>query len=90
MSLVARTAVVTGATRGIGAGVARELARQGVQVFITGRTAADRQRIDPGIQAIRCDHRYDTEVDAAFAWVIREAGAIDILVNNVWGGYGTQ
>lgn len=87
MSLDGRTAVVTGATRGVGAGVARELARQGVQVFITGRTAPDRQRIDACITAVRCDHRHDAEVDGAFEWIMRQTGAIDILVNNVWGGY---
>ena len=36
---------------------------------------------------IRCDHRVDAEVDAAFERVARDAGGLDILVNNVWGGY---
>jgi NAD(P)-dependent dehydrogenase (short-subunit alcohol dehydrogenase family) len=31
--------------------------------------------------------REDEQVAAAFARVVQEAGAIDILVNNVWGGY---
>lgn len=36
---------------------------------------------------IHCDHRVDSQVEAAFQMIAREAGAIDILVNNVWGGY---
>ena len=36
------------------------------------------------ITGIRCDHRVDAEVSAAVA---EEANGIDILVNNVWGGY---
>src|ERR1051325_3620158 len=87
MNLNAKTAVVTGATKGVGAGVARELARQGVQVFITGRSAPDRNQIADRIIGVRCDHRQDAEVDAAFEWINRKAGAVDILVNNVWGGY---
>jgi NAD(P)-dependent dehydrogenase (short-subunit alcohol dehydrogenase family) len=37
--------------------------------------------------ALPCDHRDDAQVDALFTQVLDEAGRIDILVNNVWGGY---
>ena len=87
MSLDGRVAIVTGATRGVGAGIARELARQGARVFITGRSATDPGHLDQRIRAIRCDHRLDAEVEAAFKVISGEANAIDILVNNVWGGY---
>jgi NAD(P)-dependent dehydrogenase (short-subunit alcohol dehydrogenase family) len=40
-----------------------------------------------GPPGIRCDHRVDTELEAEFSLILREAGVIDILVNNVWGGY---
>jgi dehydrogenase/reductase SDR family protein 1 len=82
-----KVAVVTGATKGVGRGVARELARQGARVFITGRSAANHERLDDQVIGIRCDHRDDAQVQDAFDWIGREAGAIDILVNNVWGGY---
>jgi NAD(P)-dependent dehydrogenase (short-subunit alcohol dehydrogenase family) len=36
---------------------------------------------------IRCDHRDDQQVASAFERVVREGGDLDILVNNVWGGY---
>lgn len=37
--------------------------------------------------AVRCDHRNDAEVSAVFERVQEEQGRLDILVNNVWGGY---
>jgi NAD(P)-dependent dehydrogenase (short-subunit alcohol dehydrogenase family) len=80
-------AVVTGATRGVGRGIARELHRQGARVFVTGRSAPDFDRIEGETFAIRCDHRDDEAVRAAFARITAEAGSIDLLVNNVWGGY---
>ena len=87
MNLDGTVAVVTGATSGVGAGVARELARQRAHVFITGRSVPGYAPVDERITGIRCDHRLDEEVEAAFAQIVREAGAINILVNNVWGGY---
>jgi NAD(P)-dependent dehydrogenase (short-subunit alcohol dehydrogenase family) len=37
--------------------------------------------------AVRCDHTSDDEVAALFERIRREHGRIDLLVNNVWGGY---
>ena len=48
---------------------------------------SDGARDGSQIIAICCDHRDDEQVAAAFERVTQEAGAIDILVNNVWGGY---
>lgn len=87
MSLDGRVAIVTGGTKGVGRGIATELARHGARVFITGRSAPDYELLDERITGIRCDHRFDEQVDAAFNRIVREAGSIDILVNNVWGGY---
>jgi dehydrogenase/reductase SDR family member 1 len=87
MNLANAVAVVTGATRGVGRGIARELARQGGRVYVTGRSVPDHPPFDAPIVAIRCDHRADEQVDAAFDRIVREAGTIDVLVNNVWGGY---
>src|SRR3954469_21138127 len=87
MSLEGKVAVVTGATRGVGRGVAHELAARGANVFITGRSAPHGERVDDHITAIRCDHRQDDQVQAAFELIARTAHAIDVLVNNVWGGY---
>jgi dehydrogenase/reductase SDR family member 1 len=87
MNLKAKVAVVTGATKGIGRGVARELAHHGARVFVTGRSAPEYERLDDRTTAIRCDHRLDVQVENAFDAMVRESSAIDILVNSVWGGY---
>jgi dehydrogenase/reductase SDR family protein 1 len=87
MNLAGKVGVVTGGSRGVGKGVAAELARHGARVFVTGRTESDLAVIGDGTVGIRCDHSVDADVVAAFEQVAREAGAIDILVNNVWGGY---
>ena len=73
MSLDGRIAVVTGATKGVGRGIARELARDGARVFITGRSATDHECVDERTTGIRCDHRQDIQVEAAFDLVVREA-----------------
>ncbi len=86
-TLDGRVAVVTGGTFGVGRGVARALAESGANVFVTGRTAGDSEAPDARITGIRCDHRLDEEVTAAFERINRETHRIDILVNNVWGGY---
>jgi NAD(P)-dependent dehydrogenase (short-subunit alcohol dehydrogenase family) len=78
---------VTGGTRGVGRGIGRELARQGAGVFITGRSAPDHERLAERITGVRCDHRVDAQVETAFNLILRETSQIDILVNNVWGGY---
>jgi NAD(P)-dependent dehydrogenase (short-subunit alcohol dehydrogenase family) len=87
MTLEGRVAVVTGASQGVGRGVARELAQSGAAVFVTGRSVEDGARLDGRIIGIRCDHSDDAQVSGAFDRVLRQAGGIDILVNNVWGGY---
>jgi NAD(P)-dependent dehydrogenase (short-subunit alcohol dehydrogenase family) len=86
-TLEGKIAVVTGGTAGVGRGIANELVQSGACVFVTGRSIPDGAGDDSHIIGIRCDHREDEQVAAAFARVIQEAGAIDILVNNIWGGY---
>ena len=86
-TLEGRAAVVTGGTFGVGRGIASALAQSGARVFVTGRSVHDRLSDDANTTGIRCDHRVDEEVVAAFRRVVREVGAIDILINNVWGGY---
>jgi NAD(P)-dependent dehydrogenase (short-subunit alcohol dehydrogenase family) len=82
-----KTAVVTGATRGVGRGIAHELARCGARVYVTGRSAPAEGRREGPLTTLRCDHREDEEVDAVFGLIVREVETIDVFVNGVWGGY---
>ena len=86
-NLEARVAVVTGGTYGVGRGIAKVLAECGARVFVTGRSARDVGSGGGRITGIACDHRVDAEVTAAFERIAAESAGIDILVNNVWGGY---
>jgi NAD(P)-dependent dehydrogenase (short-subunit alcohol dehydrogenase family) len=81
-----RIALVTGGSRGVGKGIAFGLAEAGAIVYVTGRTVDDEQPGN-GCVPIRCDHTDDREVEAAFDRIAREQGRLDVLVNNVWGGY---
>ncbi|GAB3629312.1 short-chain dehydrogenase [Pandoraea terrae] len=96
-SLAGKVAVVTGASRGAGRGIALALGAAGATVFVTGRTERAGQSALPGTLhataaeidaaggrgiAAPCDHRDDAQVAALFERVAREAGRLDILVNN--------
>jgi dehydrogenase/reductase SDR family protein 1 len=83
-----KVALVTGATRGVGRGVALELAEAGATVYATGRTIAKETfGADGRLIPITCDHTSDSEVVEAFHRINSEQERLDILVNNVWGGY---
>lgn len=79
---------MAGASRGVGRGVALELADAGAVVYATGRSVEE-ETFDAGgrVIPVRCDHRSDAEVEAVFGRVVGEQGRVDILVNSVWGGY---
>ncbi|WP_158166433.1 SDR family NAD(P)-dependent oxidoreductase [Mycolicibacterium smegmatis] len=97
MSETGRIAVVTGASRGAGAGIAHALGAHGCTVYVTGRTEScsggsvagtideTAQRVNAaggtGI-AVRVDHADDDQVKSLFERIAEEHGRIDILVNN--------
>jgi|SRR6478672_10822841 len=81
-----KTALVTGASRGVGRGVAIALAEAGYRVVATGRTVATAD-LPTGIVRLPCDHTKDDEVAHAFAALAEHGGELDLLVNNAWGGY---
>ena len=84
--LTGQVALVTGASRGVGRGVALGLAHAGATVFATGRRI-EQAELDPGITAITCDHTDDAAVAKVFQQIEEETGRLDILVNVAWGGY---
>src|SRR6266404_9533438 len=96
-SLAGKVAVVTGASRGVGAGIATLLGEQGATVYVTGRTTASKPGTIPGTIgevaesitttggvgiAVVCDHADDAQIKALFERVKAEQGHLDILVNN--------
>ena len=86
--LSGRVAVVTGASYGVGKGVALGLAEAGASVYATGRTVSEESfEGDELVVPTRCDHTNDEETAALFARVLDERGRLDVLVNSVWGGY---
>jgi NAD(P)-dependent dehydrogenase (short-subunit alcohol dehydrogenase family) len=80
------TALVTGASRGVGRGVAAELAAQGFKVFATGRTI-DSADLPVVVERIQCDHTRDTDTAAVFRRVEDAGDVLGVLVNSAWGGY---
>lgn len=86
-NLKGKIALVTGASRGVGKGIALGLIEAEATVYITGRTVEDMTYINGQGSAIECDHRADEQVEAVFRRVVHEHGRLDVLVNNVWGGY---
>jgi 3-oxoacyl-[acyl-carrier protein] reductase len=86
-SLDGRVALITGASRGIGAAVARSLDAAGVRVALASRSGDD-LGID-GALGIDCDVRDPAALDAAVAATVERFAGLDILVVNAGvGAYG--
>jgi NAD(P)-dependent dehydrogenase (short-subunit alcohol dehydrogenase family) len=97
-----KIAIVAGATRGAGRGIACMLGEAGATVYCTGRSTRGHlagirpETIDETAEmvdnhggrgiAVRVDHTVEAEVNALFKRIEAEAGGLDILVNDIWGG----
>lgn len=92
-----RVVLVTGASRGVGKGIAIALGKTGATVYVTGRTKNEGDAPLPGTVdataqavteaggkgiAVICDHGDDEQVKALFEQIDSEQGRLDILVNN--------
>jgi citronellol/citronellal dehydrogenase len=95
MKLEGKTAIITGASRGIGKALALAFAKEGASVVIAARTeqegklpgtihqTADEIRSAGGkVLAVRCDVTNEEDVEAMIAKALDAFGRIDILVNN--------
>ena len=79
------TALVTGATSGLGKAIALRLARDGMQVVIVGRDAARGAAVVEQIEAARGEARFiaaDLSDPANIKNLAEQVGDIDVLVNN--------
>jgi NAD(P)-dependent dehydrogenase (short-subunit alcohol dehydrogenase family) len=106
MSLKEKVALVAGATRGAGRGIAVELGAAGATVYVTGRTTRAQQSeyerpetIEETAElvtaaggkgiAVQVDHLIPDEVQKLVERIRSEAGRLDVLVNDIWGGEKT-
>lgn len=78
LDLSGRTALVTGAARGLGKAIALRLAQNGARVFVSGRDEAALRDVGGGTQPLV----FDLDDSHACEAALSEAGAIDMLVNN--------
>ncbi len=90
-----RIALVTGASRGIGRGIALALAETGATVYVTGRSsgsgpltvesaAEEITRLGGTGRALICDHGSDEDIARLFETLRSEVDHLDYLVNNVY------
>ncbi|XP_076982634.1 dehydrogenase/reductase SDR family member 1-like [Tamandua tetradactyla] len=92
--LKGQVCVVTGASRGIGRGIALQLCEAGATVYITGRhldtlqtTAQEAQSRGGRCVPVVCDSSRESDVQSLFEQVRREQkGRLDVLVNNAYAG----
>jgi len=97
VNLVGKVCLVTGATRGIGRGIALQLAQAGATVYITGRNQNTLNSVLDELKergaakafAIKVDHSKDDEVERLFKTISAEQnGQLDVLVNNAYAAVG--
>ena len=72
-------ALVTGASRGVGRGVAAALAEAGFTVYATGRSI-DSADLPASVIRVRCDHASSADTELVFDKIARESGAADRLL----------
>jgi len=90
--IAGKVALVTGATRGIGLGIAQALAREGARVSVVARTAADVQRVAESIKGfgVAADVTTEDGCRKAVEETVQHLGPIEILVNNFGARAGTS
>jgi citronellol/citronellal dehydrogenase len=91
-----KTALITGATRGIGKAIALRLAREGANIIIAAKSVEENTKLGGTIfsaakeveaaggkaLAVQCDIRFEEQIQRAIEKGVEKFGGIDILVNN--------
>jgi NAD(P)-dependent dehydrogenase (short-subunit alcohol dehydrogenase family) len=80
--LTGKTAIVTGASRGIGLAIARRFTEEGAQVLIASRSAPPEDMLTDSCQWHRADISDPAQVTALFEQAVAHFGRVDVLVNN--------
>ncbi|MEL4072978.1 oxidoreductase [Ochrobactrum sp. GPK 3] len=85
-----KTALVTGASSGMGKSIARRLINDGYQVYVSARSVDKMADLaDLGAQPLRIDVSKDEEIVAGVETILAQTGGVDVLVNNAgFGLYG--
>jgi 3-oxoacyl-[acyl-carrier protein] reductase len=97
-SLRGQVAVITGGSRGIGLAIARALVAEGVQVAVTGKSAANLSAAKPkieeagpgAVETLQADVRRADEMQRAIDAAVARFGGLDILINNAGIGLFTS
>jgi citronellol/citronellal dehydrogenase len=96
MSFQGKTALITGATRGIGKAIALKLAGEGANIVIAAKSVEEHPKLGGTIfsaakeveaaggraLAVQCDIRFDDQISQVIEKAVSTFGGIDILVNN--------
>lgn len=91
-----KVAVITGSGRGIGAAIAKTLAKAGAEVVVTSRHIGECESVAEGIRKaggeaafVKCDVSIEEDVSGLVDWTVKKYGSLDIMVNNA-GIYETE
>jgi NAD(P)-dependent dehydrogenase (short-subunit alcohol dehydrogenase family) len=86
---IGKTAIVTGASAGIGAAIVRDFARHGINVIALARRAEKLHALQQELKdasgkviPMRCDVSEKSSIDATFEEIAKKFGSAQILVNN--------
>lgn len=94
---MSKIALVTGASRGLGRGIARAIGAEGWTVYVTARSEAGLAEVASEITTlggtavpVACDHSNDQQIAALFDRIQAAHGGLDLLVNNAAAVYGAE